>query len=81
MAITDNKINTLDWEDVDSSAVSRVAYDSMQYNIYVEFSRGAIYRYENCDQMAWTALHDSSSVGQFIHTDLNGKPYTEVTAP
>lgn len=79
MTTLDPKINHLEWQNVDSSAVNRVAYDQVQQRIYVEFTRGAVYRYDDCDQSVWTAMNDHGSVGSFVHNNLSHHTYFEVT--
>lgn len=79
--ITDNKVSSLEFTSVESSTVSAVAYDQINQRIYIEFKRGATYRYDKCSQLEYTEMMDSGSIGQFIHKVLNGKDYTEVERP
>lgn len=77
---TDTKIDHLEWKETESSAVTRIAYDQVNERIYVQFSRGAIYRYDDCDQSVWTDLTDAASVGAYVHRNLAHHNYTEVSA-
>mgnify|MGYP006921466442 CR=1 FL=1 len=81
MPPTDMKIANIEWKEVESSTVHSIAYDQLGKVIYVQFQRGAIYRYENCGQELWSAMNDAASIGSFIHNDMAGHKYSEVLAP
>ena len=80
MPETDNKAASLEWKDVESTAINRIAYDQMSQRIYVEFKRGAVYRYNDCSQELWSLFMDTDSAGSFVHDMLKGHTYTEVEA-
>ena len=79
MTVLDPKINSIEWTNVDSSAVNRVAYDQIQRRIYVEFTRGAVYRYDDCDQSVYSDMMDAGSIGSYVHNHLRAHDNFEVT--
>lgn len=67
------------WTEVDSSAVNRVGFNESESAIYVEFTRGAVYKYWPCSDGEFADLVESPSVGQHVNGVLaKEKTYVEV---
>lgn len=62
----------LDWEDLSSSHVSRMAYDADQAELYIQFNTGAVYKYPS-DPSEAQGLRDATSPGRFVLYFLRGK--------
>lgn len=63
----------LKWVNVDSSNLRKVAYDSSNSDLYVEFIKSGVYVYHNVSQEIYTALLNAESKGRFLI--YNVKPY------
>jgi len=66
----------LDWYDVYSSNVARIAYDGDNMALFVEFNNGYIYEYDEVPPDVWDQFIAAPSKGKFVHTNLkNIYPY------
>lgn len=60
------RAGNLQWKIVDSSAVHAIAYSREEQAIYVEFPRGAVYRYKECTLSDYQDLEGAASIGGHI---------------
>ncbi len=67
----------IEWIDVDSSNVSRVAYHEDTETLAVQFHNGGIYSYSGVDYNTYQELVGASSVGQYLNRVIKVMyPYT-----
>jgi hypothetical protein len=62
----------LNWEDVTSSHISRIAFQPSEASIFVEFSNGDTWKYPG-DAEDWQAFRNAESKGRYVHYFLRGK--------
>lgn len=67
------------WEDVDSTAVNRVGWAEGEQAVYVEFSRGAVYKYHPCSHQEFRDIVEAPSIGRMVSTVMDDKSYEEVS--
>ena len=66
------------WEDVDSSNVSRVAYEPESQTLCVQFKSGGLYSYSGVDVNTYFGLVGADSVGQYLNQVVKVMyPYTK----
>lgn len=73
------QVGQLHWHIVDSSAVHAIAYSREEQAIYVEFVRGAVFKYEEASIEDFEDFKGSKSVGQHIRILTENHPYSEVS--
>ena len=57
---------------VDSSNLSRVAYNPLTSTLRIEFHQGAIYEYYSVSLEAYVGLINADSKGSYFHSFING---------
>lgn len=62
----------LDWQTVDSSNVSAVAYDADFQRLYIQYKGGSTYVYEDIPSNVWQSLLSADSIGEFIYDEIRG---------
>lgn len=79
--------DSLEWHDVSSSNVRRIAYQVDFQRLYVEFHSGALYAYEGFEESRWEDFLASDSKGLFVFhvlrnegTDSNTYAYRQIRA-
>ena len=66
-------------EQVASSNVASIGYDTTNETLEVEFGSGAIYQYYNVGQVMYDQLLQSPSKGQFLNAYIkNAYPFSRV---
>ncbi len=60
---------SLQWKDVDSSFVARVAYDNEGHNLYVDLDHGS-YIYNGVPEAVYERFLEASSKGRFFNTKI-----------
>ncbi len=56
----------LNWVQVRSSAISAVAYEDSDLTLYVEFTSGEIYKYDNVPRAIYNSLIQAASIGRYF---------------
>ena len=65
----------IEWQAVESTAISAEAYDPETETIYVRYSKGAEWAYDACPHHVWEAFTaPGQSRGQFLNSVLKRKP-------
>ena len=64
--------DALEWLEVQSSHIDRIAYAPEEASIFVEFSNGAIWKYPG-DLEDWEAFKNAESLGRYVHFFFRGK--------
>lgn len=68
----------LNWQEVDSRAITHEAYDVDAEFIYVRFTGGSEYAYEDCPPPVWKEFTaPGQSRGKYINDVLRYKPNHE----
>lgn len=62
-----------DWTEVESSNVHSVRYETDTKDLYVRFIHGGTYKYSKVDDVVYTDLIHSDSVGKYLNTNI--KPF------
>jgi len=69
----------LKWQDVESSNVKSVAYDSQSMTLAVKFMSNAgpsIYSYDGVGEQVYTTLVNADSIGRYLNMAIKGSyPY------
>lgn len=80
-------LDHLEWHDVSSSNVRRIAYLVDFHRLFVEFHSGAIYAYEGFEPSRWDDFLASDSKGMFVFyilrnngSDSNTYAYRQIRA-
>jgi len=69
----------IDWQPVESKAITAEAYDPETETIYLRFHDGAEWGYDACPPDVWEAFTaPGQSRGQFFHQVLKHKPQRRV---
>lgn len=63
----------LDWKDVESSNISRIAYDDINEALYVKYKQGTEYRYLNVPKKIYEDLSNAESKGSYMNSQIKGK--------
>lgn len=58
---------------VDSEAVWQIGYDPAERVLYIRFSSGDLYGYEEVPAEAYAEFLAAPSQGRFFHTDIDGR--------
>ena len=58
----------MDWHDVDSSNIRRIAHDGAA--LHVEFHSGAIYAYDGADEHHLHEMKSAASAGNYFHQNI-----------
>ena len=66
-------------DQVNSSTIMSIGYETGSETLEIEFKNGSIYQYYNVPQPVYQQLMESASKGQFHHTYIrNAFPYSRV---
>ena len=57
-------------EDVDSSMINSVGYDTDERIMEVEFNSGEVYQYYDVPPEEYAGLMDAGSKGQYMHSNI-----------
>ena len=63
----------MDWEQVISSNILAIGYDSEQKILGVEFKDRTIYHYFDVPQFEHSKIMNASSKGSYLHSHIKGK--------
>lgn len=63
----------MDWIEVDSSNIDRIAYNSPTKELFIEFSHGGVYKYTRVSRKTFNSFRDASSKGEFFHSKIKSK--------
>ncbi len=64
---------------VTSSHIASVGYDADSRALYIEFSNGALWRYDGVPPFTASGLAQAGSAGQYFHANIkNSYPATRV---
>lgn len=66
------RIQSLDWDQVDSSNVAAVAYDKDFRRLFVQYKNGQVVAYEDIPVSVWKAMMNAESIGEFVYDDIRG---------
>lgn len=69
----------LTWHIMESSTVQAVAYDPIERSLYVEFKRGATYKYKDVTGEDYADVIGVDSIGAHIAVLTKNFDYEEVT--
>jgi len=56
----------MEWRNVTSSSVERIAYDAPSMTLSVEFKHGGVYQYFDVPETIFNELLQASSIGQYL---------------
>lgn len=68
----------VEWQEVSSSNVQRVAYDEDAGELLVEFKNGAVYAYSGQSESAYQDIITSPSPGAYVARWLRNQPARKV---
>lgn len=72
----------MEWIEVESSNVGRIARDDKTGDIYVQFLDGSIYKYPSATKEHWDSFLSAPSKGRYVHGTLqNSCGYVRVAGP
>lgn len=60
-------MNELTWEEVESSNITRIAFDEADEKIIVEFKDGGQYAYDDCSRQLFEQFRLAPSAGKFFY--------------
>lgn len=60
----------MEYINVESSSIIKVAYDENKKELFVVFTRGAEYKYLNVDKQTFELLISAKSVGKFFNQNI-----------
>lgn len=60
---------------VNSSQLSKIGYTETTKTLYVEFTNGAVYSYDNVEEETFNELRDAPSVGSFFIRKIKNGSY------
>lgn len=63
----------MNWIVVDSSTISRMAYDEPRKALAVEFKNGSRYEYYDLPPHVFQQMNGSASKGQFLSSNIKGR--------
>ena len=63
----------MNWIAVDSSTISRMAYDEHRKVLSVEFKTGTRYEYFDVPPMIFAQMNGCASKGQYLATNIKGQ--------
>lgn len=63
----------MNWVAVDSSTISRIAYDEARRVLTVEFKNGSRYEYYDVPAIMFQQMTAASSKGQFLASAIKGR--------
>ena len=63
---------TMEWREVSSSTIARVAYDASSMTLAVEFVNGTRYEYFDVPQNLYDELVIAPSAGRFLSQNIKG---------
>ena len=73
----------MNWEEVQSSNVRRMAYNDDFQEMYVQFHSDRTYQYDNVPRFIYEQIRDSESVGKSLRALVTSAPatypYREIT--
>lgn len=67
------EIIKLDWVDVESSNIKRIAYDELNENLYVKYNQGTEYRYLKVPKNIYEDFKNAPSKGSFMNSMIKNK--------
>jgi len=68
----------IQWTEVKSSNVAKVAYDSEADELLIEFRSGGVYAYPSAGEAAYQDLVNNPSPGSYVNRWLKGQPSRRV---
>jgi len=68
----------IQWTEVKSSNLSKVAYDSEADELLIEFRSGSIYSYPSAGEAAYQDIINNPSPGSYVNRWLKGQPSRRV---
>ena len=63
-------MDNINWTEVESSNISRIAYDESDGKIIVEFKDGGQYAYDDCSPQLFNQFRMAESAGKFFHSNI-----------
>lgn len=63
----------MNWISVDSSTISRMAYDELRRVLAVEFKNGGRYEYYDVPSGTFQAMKGAASKGQYLAANIKGR--------
>lgn len=65
-------MDNIEWESVESSNISAIAYDEAGERILVRFKDDAAWAYDDCSKELFERFRLAPSVGKFFHANIKG---------
>lgn len=63
-------MSELTWEEVDSSNITRIAFDEEEERIIIEFKDGGQYAYDECPRELFERFRLAPSIGKFFYANI-----------
>lgn len=63
----------MNWISVDSSTISRMAYDENRRVLTIEFKNGSRYEYYDIPAASFQAMRTAGSKGQYLAANIKGR--------
>jgi len=63
----------MDRDNVVSSNISSIGYDSTTKTLEIEFNDRSVYQYDNVPQNEYDGLMSADSHGSYLHANIKGK--------
>ena len=74
-----SEVEQMERENVDSSTIVSIGYDTGSETLEVEFKNGGVYQYYNVPNNIYDLLMQSESKGKFLHINIkNAFPYSRI---
>lgn len=64
---------SLNWITVDSSTISRMAYDEVRRVLTVEYKNGTRYEYYDVSSAVFQQMKGAASKGQYLAANIKGR--------
>lgn len=70
-------LDELEWEDVESSNISAIAFDAGSERILVRFKDEAVWAYDDCSKELFERFRVAPSIGKFFHANIKNSHASE----
>ena len=71
------ELDELEWEEVESSNISAIAFDDESQRICVRFKDDAVWAYDDCPKELFERFRLAPSVGKFFHANIKNSHASE----
>ena len=71
------ELDELEWEEVESSNISAIAFHAESQRICVRFKDDAVWAYDDCPKELFERFRLAPSVGKFFHANIKNSHASE----